>query len=326
MTIYRIGTSGYPVLDDGSFTLEVTGLDIQALAPDHPELEGEHYFLIITGGEDEPLHLLDGLYSNLMYGAIGVPHGDVEAESFLTAPLVADTSTTIAVREEECPRARLLDPGVFLAIMDDYPTALRHQDQTNFEIVRVSPSYPGGLSADIVGFGAGGAVLYNHPAEAIVQRVKGFPSSVGLNGIPGVRTALSRPAAVTNLEGTPAGSYAFNLTWDEHPNWHSKDAPGLVQYFDVYVLKHGEGISIKGMPAGAGALMLPVLEDIEPDPSGDIHSVAGVNQYYNQTTKTVDNITVADTYYVFVYPKAETGKKYNSLLGLPASARVDVTA
>jgi hypothetical protein len=323
MKVYRWDSTGVILLSNSTFSAKLDNFDVNALIS---SLEGEQPCFYVSGADDDPIFLVNDLLANALYGGWGVPHGAIKAESYLTAALTGDSSTQIAVREEECNGNRLLEADVFLAIMDSYPTALRIQDAENFEIVRVDSGYSSGLTATVAGFGSGGAVLFDHPKGAIVQRAVCFPSSIGVNGVIGARTQEERPAAVSNLTVDCPSSYTIDVSWDTHDSWLSPDQRGRVKYFDIYVLKHGDGISEFGIPEGVGELMLPSAEDEQPTDTSGTQSVTGITDYYNQSTKALASITVAGDYYVFVYPKQESGKKYDSLLGAVSRATVAVTS
>jgi hypothetical protein len=321
MKVYRWDSTGVILLSGSTFTAKLDNFDVNALIS---QLEGEQICFLVSGAEDDPIFLVDFLLANALYGGWGVPHAAIRAESFLTAALTADVSTQITVRNEESNGYPLLEANQLLAIMDDYPTTLRIQDAPNYEVVRVDSGYTSGVTANIAGFGAGGAVLYDHPKGAIVQKAICFPSSIGINGVIGARTQEARPIAVQNLSVESPSAYTIDASWDTHSSWLAPDQRGRVKYYDIYVLKHGEGISEFGIPEGVGQLMLPSIEDAQPAPVDGVQSVTGITEYYDQTAKDLATITVAGNYYVFVYPKQESGKKYDSLLGAVSRATVDV--
>jgi hypothetical protein len=323
ITLYFPATGRAALLSE-NYTLAVASYDFGALSR---LLEGEQPYLTLAraGATDLAIQELLGLKENLQRGGWGVPHGDLGREGYLSTDAAA-AATTIVLRQATDPDGdNLFAASEFIQIMDTYPTAKTVQDQVNAEVVRINSGYTSGTTLTVAGFNTGGLV-YAHKAGAIVQPVLALPFSVGMNGVPGIQYLAERPTAVLSLAVTNPTAGSLTAVWATHDNWWSPTVIGRVTHYDIYVLKHGQGICLYGLPEGITPEMMPSKLDQQPTDSGGNQTVTGITTYYDQTTRALTAITAAGYYYVLVYPKTNAGRRADVRLGAVAIKALNVTS
>jgi hypothetical protein len=286
----------------------VTGPDISRIGVDK-DLRQIGGMLSVKGNGITNMQDLMGAYFNAVFGDFRTAHGALEGcQTRLAAATVANTSTTINVESDVDEYGNpLFEAGMLVVITTKLPETIykHHQDEVVRDAVRIGDAYEYGTTAKtaipIVGFGTAGAIEKAFQIGAFVQHAKVFPGSMGINGEVGALASYERPSAVTGLAvSTSTASEIDAVSWDEHDQLRSDGF--VVGGFDVYVLKHGQGICAEGEPKGPLPHFLPSVEDNLPTPADSKHTLgSSLTQYFDQSTNQLTSID-SGVFYVIVVP------------------------
>jgi hypothetical protein len=290
-----------------ALTISVAMQNLEGLSN---QFSGRDYLLGMTGPSRYAIKRQpDGAVENLLYGGYRHPHGAIEGQARITAAVTGGTTTALTVDvQTDRHGAQMFFADQFIVIMNDLPKSFSkaHHDLITFEALQIDSGYTTGLTFTVQGMGATDSVLNSYVVGAIVQPMKAFHSSLGLDASNGLLAHLSKPTTPTGLSATTATTQIDSIAWAESAELRDTAGGGTIGGYDIYVLKDGQGICANGMPTAAdfkrSESLLATLVDQNPTPSASVQTVTNVTQYYNQSTNVLTTID-AGTYYVILLAK-----------------------